>query len=123
MQRIFSVFIGSIVISGILLYTTHEHYREMFAFEFPQVGVNCTARLDEVDPPFPAMLIDADLLTEIKDDRCTARKQKINVAVDVKYSKSVRKSDYKIYDIIYYENTLEKNYLRLFDTQTRIIPK
>ncbi|CAJ0598308.1 unnamed protein product [Cylicocyclus nassatus] len=123
MQRIFSIFIGSIVISAIVLYTIHGHYRGMFAVEFLQVGVNCTVKLDEVDPPFPAILIDADLLNEIKDDRCTAKKQKISVAVDVNCSESVRQSDNKMYNIIYYEDMLERNYLRLFDTPTRIIPK
>ncbi|EPB72395.1 hypothetical protein ANCCEY_08518 [Ancylostoma ceylanicum] len=85
--------------------------------------VNCSELLDELSPPFPAVLIDLQLLKGLKDDDCRSGMQKIRVAVDVQYLNDVRKADFPGYNIIYYDKSRYKDFLLFFDTESRILPR
>nr|CDJ83630.1 LicD domain containing protein [Haemonchus contortus] len=87
------------------------------------VVMNCSMLLETINPPFQALLIDTHILQNLGEIMCKQR-QKVRLAVNVELLKSIRKKDYKEYDIVYYQNFSDKDYLRVYEHDTtRIIPK
>ncbi|KAK6053903.1 hypothetical protein COOONC_08592 [Cooperia oncophora] len=85
--------------------------------------INCSVMLEMINPPFRAFLIDTSVLQSLDDSRCEIEGQRIQLAVDVGLLKTIRKGNYVDYDIIHYETPSYKDYFRIYDAETRIVPR
>lgn len=87
--------------------------------------IQCRTQLQVVSPPFPAILIDNDLLTALMKDECKQLERKVRLAVkgNETETSSENTNHDELYEIIRYEEPLDKNYLLFHDSETRIIPK
>ncbi|PIO69612.1 hypothetical protein TELCIR_08557 [Teladorsagia circumcincta] len=95
----------------------------MFAVILIILRINCSTFLETIDPPFQAFLIDSNVLQNLEENRCQAKHKIIRLAIDVGLSSSIRRENYNEYDIIHYEKPPNKDYLRVYDSDTRIIPR
>ncbi|CAJ0598381.1 unnamed protein product [Cylicocyclus nassatus] len=120
---IFVVSFGILIGFLLFLFATQEHIQKFLPVVLKQVKINCTSFLNEIDPPYPAILIDTDILEAIKEDNCSVVPRKIRVGVDIGYADAVKHVISSRYDTVLFENSMEKDYLRFFDRDIRIIPR
>ncbi|KAJ1350976.1 hypothetical protein KIN20_006908 [Parelaphostrongylus tenuis] len=85
--------------------------------------VNCSDVLEDIDPPFPALLIDKRIIEGLNTNKCEATFAKIRIGVDMELLKSVQNSTHPNFEIVYYENFTEKDHILFYDSPTRIIPR
>ncbi|KAE9419629.1 hypothetical protein Angca_005087, partial [Angiostrongylus cantonensis] len=83
----------------------------------------CSNLLESIDPPFPALLIDNRIIENLDRTECEATPTLIRLGVDMRLLTSVEKESYFEYEIVFYEDFKDKDYLRFYDLPTRIIPR
>ncbi|RCN52806.1 hypothetical protein ANCCAN_01183 [Ancylostoma caninum] len=125
--RIVAAFLCTIFVSVLFVFKSHRAGEEVLSLHFQQeeatTEVNCTELLNELNPRFPAVLIDMQLLRSLQEDNCRSGKRAIRVAVDVQHLNNVRQADFPEYNILYYDKPRDKNFLLFFDTESRILPR
>ncbi|KAJ1350641.1 hypothetical protein KIN20_006477 [Parelaphostrongylus tenuis] len=91
--------------------------------DLAEIMMNCSNLLENIDPSFPALLIDDRVIGSLSRIDCETTPTKIRVGVDMRLLTSVEKESYLEYEIIYYENFKDRDHLRFYDLPTRIIPR
>lgn len=76
-----------------------------------------------ITPPFPAILIDEELLESLRKNSCYVAERRVRLAIDVGALSAIWRSENRKYDIIYYRDIADKDYLIFYDSFTRIIPR
>ncbi|VDM52162.1 unnamed protein product [Angiostrongylus costaricensis] len=89
----------------------------------PKMMKNCSDVLARVDPPFQALLIDERIIERLSRTDCGTTPTQIRLGVDMELFPSVGKKNYSDYEIVYYQNLTDKDYLRFNSSPTRIIPR
>ncbi|CAJ0604024.1 unnamed protein product [Cylicocyclus nassatus] len=132
-RRSGAVFAGIILASIIFVYLKlHQHewmrsssltFSQIFStpLDLRQEKISVLTLLDSIIPSFPAILIDTRLLIALYKGYSTS-KRKIKLAVDIKYINHIDGSELQTYDIFYYDNQTNNNYILIYDNHARIIP-
>ncbi|WKX98671.1 hypothetical protein Q1695_013955 [Nippostrongylus brasiliensis] len=85
--------------------------------------LNCSTMLHRIQLPYRAILIDLDVLQSIDRSECKEINQRIRLAVDVKDLNTTDKINYNDFEILYYKTDPMKDYLVVYDSPIRIIPR
>ncbi|KAJ1361032.1 hypothetical protein KIN20_020185 [Parelaphostrongylus tenuis] len=85
--------------------------------------MDCSDVLESINLLFPAFLIDKRIIGGLNRNRCKATFTKIRIGVNMELLASVDRESHANFDIVYYENFTDKDYLLFYDSPTRIIPR
>ncbi|CAJ0598384.1 unnamed protein product [Cylicocyclus nassatus] len=124
LRRIIFVYLLAVVFVFIMIKRFHSQgsHRKV-AIHSKVIKHSAALWENNISLSFPAVLIDLRLLKNLHNVRWKPNDTDIKIAVHTREADSIIMEDLKGFDVVYYEQPLNKNYLLFHDAVTRLIPE